>query len=71
MTMAKAIFDALTSEPGLNGKEIYQRLEQHGYETESKTLQRDIYTRLYNLDKHGKIISFVDKGFKCYKIPEQ
>ena len=71
MTMAQAIFDVLTSEPGLNGKEIYQRLEQHGYETESKTLQRDVYTRLYNLDKNGKIISFTDKGFKCYKMPEQ
>jgi hypothetical protein len=70
MTMAHAIFDALTSEPGLKGKEIYQRLEQNGYETASKTLQRDIYTRLYNLDKHGKIVSFVDKGFKCYKMPE-
>jgi hypothetical protein len=71
MTMAQAIFNVLTSEPGLNGKEIYQRLEQHGYETESKTLQRDVYTRLYNLDKNGKIISFTDKGFKCYKMPEQ
>jgi hypothetical protein len=71
MTMAQAISDALTSEPGLNGKEIYQRLGQNGYETESKTLQRDIYTRLYNLDKHGKIVSFIDKGFKCYKIPEE
>lgn len=68
--MAEAIFDILTNEANLNGKEICQRLEQNGFESLSKTLQRDVYTRLYHLEKNGKIISATNnKGFKGYSLP--
>lgn len=68
-SMAEAIFDVLKNEPNLNGKEIYDRLEQDGFESKSKTLQRDVYTRLYHLIKKGKLTSTnTDKG-KCYNLP--
>jgi FtsZ-interacting cell division protein ZipA len=69
-SMAEAILIILANEANLNGKEIYQRLEQNGFESKSKTLQRDVYTRLYNLEKDGKLTSIIndDKG-KCYSLP--
>jgi len=71
-SMAEAIFDILANEANLNGKEVCQRLEQNGFESQSKTLQRDVYTRLYHLERDGKLTSIVndDKG-KGYSLPTE
>jgi len=69
-SMAEAIFNILANETNLNGKEVCQKLEQNGFESKSKTLQRDVYTRLYHLEKDGKLTSKIndDKG-KGYSLP--
>jgi hypothetical protein len=55
MNMPSAIFDILKKETNLSTDEIYQRLIANGFQSKSKTLKRDVATRLYNLKKDGSV----------------
>ncbi len=71
MSMPASIEDILKNEPDLNGNEIFQRLEQNGFQSESKNLKRDVYTRLFRLATEGKINAKVRKdGIRRYTLPE-
>jgi hypothetical protein len=71
MSMSQAIIDILRNEPELKGSEIFHKLEEHGYESESKNLRRDVYTRLFRITEEGKIIAKTRNGeMKRYSLPE-
>ncbi|MHA2039957.1 MAG: hypothetical protein ACW98X_26395 [Promethearchaeota archaeon] len=71
MSMRKAISDILKSHEDeyLTGKQIYNELTKHGFQSKSKNLQRDVYVQLYRLQKENQIIEDTEGTYKRYKWP--
>jgi hypothetical protein len=70
MTMTAVVFDILKAEKNLSMDEIYQRLIANGFQSKSKTLKRDVATKLSELKKRGSIGCDNDKPFRYYLISE-
>lgn len=71
MTMTDAIHDILKHEENPNGSEVYERLTQNGFSSNSKNVKRDVYTRLYRLAvKEKKILASGSRGNLRYSLPE-
>lgn len=70
MTMTAAIFDILKAEKNLSMDEIYQQVIANGFQSRSKTLKRDVATKLSELKKKGSIGCGDDKPFRYYLISE-
>jgi hypothetical protein len=72
MTMSAAIFDILKTEKNLSMDEIYQRVIDNGFQSNSKTLKRDVATKLSDLKRKGNIgCGEHDKPFRYYLIAER
>lgn len=73
MDMNEAIKDAVHSSPlgHLSGDEINAELVKNGYRTSSKNLKRDVYTRLYRLEKKDELTSHKEGGVKRYSLSKQ
>lgn len=72
MNMTAAIFDILKNEKNLTTDEIYQRLIENGFKSKSKTLKRDVATRLSGL-KRSENIGGLKEGnlYRHYIISEK
>lgn len=68
MTMNAAIFDILKTETNLTTSDIYQRLIDNGFQSNSKTLKRDVATKLSGLKKHGNIESTIENGISRFSL---
>jgi hypothetical protein len=71
-TMTEAIEDILrTNQPDkLSVDFIYSGLVENGFESKSKNLKRDLYTRLFRLEEAGKLSSTKKGGAKRYFLPK-
>lgn len=71
-SMTDAIKDIIESNPNhrVSAEEVFSSLQKHGYQSGSKNLKRDVFTRLYRLRKKGKLICRTEKGIKKYYLPE-
>jgi len=70
MTMTAAVFDILKNEKNLLMDEIYQRIVDNGFQSNSKTLKRDVATKLSELKGRGSIGCGTVRPFKYYLIAE-
>jgi len=59
MSMTGAIEDILRQNKPhkLSAEEIYSELVKNGFKSDSKDLKRDLYVRLYKMNKGGKIVT--------------
>lgn len=71
-SMTVAIMDIIESSPNhkSSANEVFSALQKHGFQSESKNLKRDVFTRLYRLRKGGKLICRREKGIYKYYLPE-
>jgi hypothetical protein len=70
-SMPKAIYDVLkNNDEGLGTERIILELQRHGFKSGSQNLKRDVYTRLYRLEKDKKLFSVKEGGLKKYKLPK-
>lgn len=72
ISMTDAIKDIIQSNltHRVSAGEVFSALKKHGYQTKSKSIKRDVFTRLYRLRKNGKLICRTEKGIKKYYLPE-
>ena len=72
MSMTDAIKDIIESHPNnkVSADEVFSALKKHGFQSKSKNLKRDVFTRLYRQRKNGKLICRTEKGIKKYFLPE-
>jgi hypothetical protein len=73
MSMKKAIEDILGSNEHkkLSAEDIHSELLKHCYESKSKNLKRDVYSRLFRMEENGILISIKEDGRKKYLLPEK
>jgi hypothetical protein len=62
----------LKNEKNLTTDEIYHRLTENGFQSQSKTLKRDVATRISGLKRHGNIGSLMeDNLYRHHLISEK
>jgi hypothetical protein len=73
MSMWRAIEDILKSNQNekLSAEIIYSELIKHGFESKSKNLKGDVYSRLSRLEEKGKLNSTKKGGIKRYFLPKK
>lgn len=70
MSMGEAIKDILKSDQykWASVEVIHAELVKNGFKSKSENLKRDIYSRLYRLEKDGVLISKKEGGVKKYSL---
>ncbi|HMK76435.1 MAG TPA: hypothetical protein VK568_09690 [Thermodesulfobacteriota bacterium] len=73
MSMWEAIQDILKSEhyKWASAEVIHAELLKNGFKSKSENLKRDIYSRLYRLEKDGALISRKESGVKKYSLAKK
>ena len=73
VSMTVVIKKILESEPsrGVTAEAILTELTKHGFQSSSKNLKRDVYTRLFRLEKKRQLVSKKIKGLKHYSLPKE
>ncbi len=70
MSMGEAMQDILKSDQykWASAEIIHAELLKNGYKSKSENLKRDVYSRLYRLEKDGILISKKESGLKKYSL---
>jgi len=73
VSMTVAIKKILESEPSqsVTAEIILSELTKHGFQSSSKNLKRDVYTRLFRMEKKRRLVSKKVKGIKNYFLPKE
>ena len=72
MSMPDAIENIIESNPNrkASAEEVLSTLIKHGFQSESKNFKSDVYTRLYRLEKRGRLMRRSEKGIFIYYLPD-